>query len=48
MHIYAQEEGTKDGDIGVENASPEVILRALKTAKVNYRSKRKEFLIYKI
>lgn len=33
-HAYiTQEEGTKDGDIGVENASPESIRRALEIAK---------------
>lgn len=43
-HAYiSQKEGTKDGDIGVENASPETILRALKAAKYEVQEKRKEF-----
>ena len=34
-HAYiAQEDGIKDDDIGVENATPEVIIEALKRAKV--------------
>ena len=33
-HAYiSQEEGLKDGDIGVENATPEVIIKALENAK---------------
>ncbi|MDP4143579.1 MAG: ribonuclease M5 [Bacillota bacterium] len=33
-HAYiTQKEGTKDGDIGVENANPEAIIRALENAK---------------
>lgn len=35
-HAYiAQEDGKKDDDIGVENATPEVIIEALKRAKVS-------------
>ncbi|WP_142413316.1 ribonuclease M5 [Hathewaya massiliensis] len=45
-HAYiAQEDGLKDGDIGVENASPEVILKALKNAKFELREKRSFFNI---
>lgn len=43
-HAYiTQKEGTKDGDIGVENASPEVILKALENAKFEIKEKREEF-----
>ena len=43
-HAYiSQNEGTKDGDIGVENASPETILKALETAKFEIQQQRKEF-----
>ena len=39
-HAYiAQEDGLKDGDIGVENASPEVILKALENAKITIEEK---------
>lgn len=39
-HAYiSQEEGLKDGDIGVENASPESILKALNTAKITIEEK---------
>lgn len=39
-HAYiSQEEGFKDGDIGVENASPEVIRKALENAKVTLEEK---------
>lgn len=39
-HAYiSQEEGLKDGDIGVENAKPEVILKALQNAKVTLEEK---------
>ena len=39
-HAYiAQEDGLKDGDIGVENAKPEVILKALQNAKVTIEEK---------
>lgn len=45
-HAYiSQKEGTKDGDIGVENASPESIIRALKNAKCELKEPRKEFNI---
>ena len=45
-HAYiSQKEGTKDGDIGVENASPETIIRALETAKFEVQEKRSEFNI---
>lgn len=43
-HAYiTQKEGTKDGDIGVENAEPETILRALNSAKCEMKEKREEF-----
>ncbi|WP_291632315.1 ribonuclease M5 [Clostridium sp.] len=43
-HAYiSKKEGTKDGDIGVENASPETILRALHTAKFEVQEKRQVF-----
>ena len=39
-HAYiAQKDGLKDGDIGVENACPEVIIRALEGAKVTLEEK---------
>ena len=39
-HAYiSREDGTKDGDIGVENATPEVILRALEMAKITQQEK---------
>lgn len=42
-HAYiAQEDGIKDGDIGVENAKPEVIIKALQNAKITLEEK-KEF-----
>lgn len=45
-HAYiSQAEGTKDGDIGVENASPETIIRALDSAKCETKEKREEFTI---
>jgi ribonuclease M5 len=45
-HAYiTQKEGTKDDDIGVENAKPEVILRALEFAKCEIKEKRDEFNI---
>lgn len=45
-HAYiAQEDGLKDGDIGVENANPEVILQALQNAKFEVREKRNFFNI---
>ncbi|MCM8710715.1 ribonuclease M5 [Clostridium sp. SYSU_GA19001] len=43
-HAYiTQKEGSKDGDIGVENASPETIIRALQSAKCEIKDKREEF-----
>lgn len=45
-HAYiTQKEGTKDDDIGVENAKPEVILRALEFAKCEIKERREEFSI---
>jgi ribonuclease M5 len=41
-----QKQGTKDGDIGVENASPESIIRALKTAKFETIEKVETFTIH--
>lgn len=39
-HAYiGKDEGTKDGDIGVENAVPEVILKALNRAKATVKEK---------
>lgn len=39
-HAYiSQEDGFKDGDIGVENATPEVIIKALENAKVTLEDK---------
>ncbi|MFR5266258.1 ribonuclease M5 [Clostridium sp.] len=46
-HAYiARVDGTraKDGNIGVENASPEVIIRALEEAKITLEEKREEFI----
>ncbi|OOM75315.1 ribonuclease M5 [Clostridium sp. BL-8] len=43
-HAYiAKEDGLKNGDIGVENASPEVILRALEMAKITVQEKQEFF-----
>ncbi|MFD3158483.1 ribonuclease M5 [Haloimpatiens sp. FM7330] len=43
-HAYiSQKEGIKDGDIGVENASPESIIRALKKAKYEVKEKREVY-----
>lgn len=43
-HAYiGRDEGTKDGDIGVENATPEVILKALNRAKATLTEKRDFF-----
>lgn len=43
-HAYiAKEDGLKNGDIGVENASPEVILKALETAKITLTEKNEFF-----
>lgn len=45
-HAYiAQKDGIKDGDIGVENASPEIILKALENAKFEVAEKRDYFNI---
>lgn len=45
-HAYiSQAEGTKDGDIGVENASPETIIRAIKKAKCEIKDKVTTFTI---
>lgn len=43
-HAYiSQAEGTKDDDIGVENASPESIIRALEKAKCTLEEKKDTF-----
>lgn len=43
-HAYiSQKDGTKNGDIGVENASPEIIRTALKNARCEEKDKRNEF-----
>lgn len=43
-HAYiAQEDGMKNGDIGVENAEPEVIIRALENAKCEVKEKVSNF-----
>lgn len=43
-HAYiTQEEGTKDGDIGVENASVESIIKALEKAHCRLKKKSEEF-----
>lgn len=43
-HAYiSQKEGFKEGDIGVENASPGAIIKALNNAKCETIEKRKEF-----
>ncbi|RMD05021.1 ribonuclease M5 [Clostridium autoethanogenum] len=45
-HAYiSQKDGIKNGDIGVENASPEIIIKALKNAKYEVKEKREEFEI---
>lgn len=45
-HAYiSQDEGTKGSDIGVENASPEVIIKALKNAKSEVKENRNEFTV---
>lgn len=45
-HAYiTQSEGRKDDDIGVENASPEAILRALKNAKCSEKQRVDTFTI---
>ncbi|MGG7165161.1 ribonuclease M5 [Clostridium ihumii] len=43
-HAYiSQKEGTKGDDIGVENACPEAIIKALENAKCEIKEPRKEF-----
>lgn len=43
-HAYiSQKDGIKGDDIGVENAEPEIIMRALKSAKCEIKEKRQEF-----
>ncbi len=43
-HAYiSRKEGTKDGDIGVENAAPVAIIEALEKAHCEIKEKRKEF-----
>lgn len=45
-HAYiSKEEGLKDGDIGVENATPEAIIKALECTKITLEEKREEFNI---
>lgn len=45
-HAYiGRDEGTKDGNIGVENAEPEAIIKALERAKITIEDKREEFNI---
>jgi len=45
-HAYiAKEDGLKNGDIGVENACPEVILKALEMAKITQVEKQEFFTI---
>ena len=41
--FLSREEATKDGDIGIENASPESIIMALKKVRVETEEKREEF-----
>ena len=39
-HAYiSRKDGTKDGDIGVENAEPKIIIRALENAKCEIKEK---------
>jgi ribonuclease M5 len=43
-HAYiSRKDGTKDGDIGVENASPDSIIQALENAHCETKEKRTEF-----
>ena len=43
-HAYiSQKDGTKNGDIGVENAEPNTIIKALDSAKCETKDKREEF-----
>ena len=45
-HAYiSREEGTKDDNIGIENANPESILQALEGAKFKIVTERKEFTV---
>ncbi|WP_097026643.1 ribonuclease M5 [Clostridium peptidivorans] len=45
-HAYiSEDEGTKNGDIGVENATPEVIIKALNSVKCEIKEKREEFTL---
>lgn len=41
----SQSEGTKDGDIGVENASPETIIKALNAAKFESMEKIENYTV---
>lgn len=43
-HAYiSRKDGTRDGDVGVENASPAAIIEALKNAHCEIKEKREEF-----
>ncbi len=43
-HAYiSRKDGTKDGDIGVENAEPKIIIRALENAKCEIKEKVSDF-----
>ncbi|WP_333859612.1 ribonuclease M5 [Clostridium sp.] len=43
-HAYiSQKDGIKNGNIGIENASPDTIITALKNAKCELKEERKEF-----
>ncbi len=45
-HAYiSQKDGMKDGDIGVENAEPHIIIRALEYAKCETKDKTEDFNI---
>lgn len=45
-HAYIdQKEGTKDGDIGVENAEPEAIIRALEKARCTLKEVQSTFTV---
>lgn len=45
-HAYiSQQEGKKGDDIGVENAAPEAIIKALSSAKFEIKDKRTEFTV---
>lgn len=43
MHFYRGKKQKKDGDIGIENASPESILKALNKVRTESSEKRNEF-----